>query len=158
VPALPGLPTGGGRSLVRVAAAAALLLLGGGLYWLWAKRRRRKGGALQPVPALPGDLRRAALAAAESGDLREAIKLLMQAVVGRLVARSLIEWQPFLTNRGCVSELRRRRPDLAPALDELNRLYEWKIYGGRTASVAEFRRGMDLADRLWEEGSPSVAS
>lgn len=158
VPELPGLPAGSGRKLVSVAAAAALLLLGGGCYWLWVKRRRRKGASLQPSPALPADMRRAALAAAESGDLRAAIKLLMQAVIGRLADRSLIEWQPFLTNRGCVSELRRRRPELALALDELNGLYEWKIYGGRPVTKAEFRHGMALADRLWEEGSPSVAS
>jgi hypothetical protein len=164
LPDLPGLPQGSTARAVGV--AVLLVILGGGL-WLarpflkWERlgrllRRRPKATAV--APSAPADLRRSALALAEQGERREAIKLLMQAVLGRLSARRLIDWQPTLTNRTCVAQLRRRRPDLAPPLDELNRLYEWKVYGERPASAEEFRRSMELADHLWEEGSPSSGS
>lgn len=160
---LPGLPTGSGArifgTLAILAVVGLLLWLGRDFLTLERLRAafRRKAAAAGPAPAAPADLRRYALALEAAGHRRAAIKALMQAALGALSTRRLIDWQPMLTNRRYLLQLRRRRPELAPAYEELNSLFERKVYGEQPASSEEFHRVLTLSDHLREEGSVSSA-
>lgn len=162
----PGLPRGTGA---RAFGTLAILIIIGLLLWLGRDlltferlrglfRRKAASSATGPAPEPPDQLRRQALALAEAGQRREAIKLLVQATLGALTVRRLIDWQPMLTNRRYLQQLRRRQPALVPAFDELNGLFERKVYGEQPASSEEFHRVLALTDQLREEGSVSSAS
>lgn len=145
---------------LALAAAGALFYLGRRyLPWeRWKGSTARQDPAKTPPLADPGALRAAAQELERAGRRREAIKLLMQAVLSRLERRRLIRTAPIRTNRQHVTDLQGGRPDLGGALGELNQIYEWKVYGEQPATPEEFQQGVALTERLWEEGSSSSAS
>jgi hypothetical protein len=64
----------------------------------------------------------------------------------------LLRFMPSGTNREHEWLLRRRHPELARTMHQLNDLVESRLYSGQGATAEDYQQGEGLARQLWREG------
>ncbi|HWI65242.1 MAG TPA: DUF4129 domain-containing protein, partial [Symbiobacteriaceae bacterium] len=116
-----------------------------------AVRTGRKG-AHPDRPLTPDELWQLAADEAAAGDYKEGLRLAHLALLQHLDRTGLLRYMPAQTNREHEWSLRRKHPELARTMHQLNDLVESRLYSGHGATAADFSRGETLARQLWREG------
>ena len=145
-----GLPT---PALALIAVLVVAALVGVALLVFGLPRLRRRAGA--PVPLFDdGDvrdaaaLRRAAEAAAASGDWALAVEERFRAIVRSLVERELVRVHPGTTAHGMADAASRPFPDRAAELESAAADFDAVRYLGRSGTEAQYRRVTALESAL----------
>jgi hypothetical protein len=103
-------------------------------------------------PLTPDELWQAASEVAAAGDYKEGLRLAHLALLQHLDRAGLLRYIPAQTNREHEWLLRRKHPDLARTMHQLNDLVESRLYSGHGATADDFHRGETIARQLWREG------
>ncbi|HWI51753.1 MAG TPA: DUF4129 domain-containing protein [Symbiobacteriaceae bacterium] len=117
-----------------------------------ATLRSGRGKARPDRPATPDELWQLAGEQAAAGDYKEGLRLAHLALLQHLDRSGLLRYIPAQTNREHEWMLRRKQPELARTMHQLNDLVESRLYSGHGATADDFRRGESLAQQLWREG------
>ncbi|GAA4060903.1 DUF4129 domain-containing protein [Agromyces indicus] len=140
-------------ALALIAVLVVAALLGVALLVFGLPRLRRRAGA--PVPLFDdGDvrdaaaLRRAAEAAAASGDWALAVQERFRAIVRSLVERELVRVHPGTTAHGMADAASRPFPDRAAELESAAADFDAVRYLGRSGTEAQYRRVTALESAL----------
>ncbi|HYF94208.1 MAG TPA: DUF4129 domain-containing protein [Symbiobacteriaceae bacterium] len=114
----------------------------------------RTGGrtARPDRPPTPDELWEMAGRQAAAGDFKEGLRLAHLALLQHLDRSGLLRYLPSQTNREHESMLRRKQPDMARTMHQLNDLVESRLYSGHGATAEDYQRCESLAGHLWREG------
>lgn len=111
---------------------------------------RRSGRPDRPLT--PDELWELAREEAAAGDHKEGLRLAHLALLQHLDRAGLLRYIPAQTNREHEWSLRRKHPEMARTMHQLNDLVESRLYSGHGASAEDFQRGESIARELWREG------
>lgn len=103
-------------------------------------------------PLTPDELWQLAGEEAAAGNYKEGLRLANLALLQHLDRAGLLRYVPAQTNREHEWSLRRKHPELARTMHQLNDLVESRLYSGHGASAEDFQRGEHIALQLWREG------